>query len=171
MKKTAHAASGKPVLFVPRLAGSALAAVLAFGTMTGPAYADKDVGKSVLTFTSVPVAEKVGAGEHRIYPYRNEDRLIVVVIDPIVCGQKPANARFEIQGTRVSLRYDLSPAPAGVYTPSCTAHSTFDITNVPHGDLVVEFAGGIEPFHSAQMKRCPNTEPQVDVWDCMVPQK
>ena len=136
-----------------------------------PALADTAASNTKLKFTSIPIEEKVGTPSHSIFPYRSEDRVIVVVVDPIQCGQKPSNPSFDIKGGKLILHYDLSAAPAGAATHTCTAHSTFDLENVPHGDLQVEFSGGKEPVQTAQMKRCPKTEPVIDVWDCMVPLK
>ncbi len=124
-----------------------------------------------MKFTSIPIQEKLGEAAHRVLPYRAEDRVIVVVVDPIMCGQRPLNPKFEIHGTRISLHYDLSAAPVGSTLPNCTAHSTFDLDAVPHGDFMVEFSGGNEPVHTAAMTRCPNTQPKFDIWDCMVPVK
>ncbi len=126
--------------------------------------------QSSMTFSSIPIMDKVGNGQHKIFPYRNEDRMVVVVEDPIVCGQKPVNAKFEIKGSSIVLKYELTKAPAGA-AAACTAHSTFDISNVPHRELAVSFSGGTEPFAVATMTRCPNTTPVVDVYDCMVPRK
>jgi len=145
-----------------------LAGVLA---VAHPAHAEKLGEYTKLTFNSIPIAEKLGEAAHRILPYRAEDRVIVVVVDPIFCGQKPLNPRFEIKPGKILLRYDLSAAPVGSSLPNCTAHSTFDLDMVPHGDYQVEFAGGNEPPHTAQMTRCPNTTPKFDIWDCMVPLK
>ena len=132
-----------------------------------PAFADTQSTPTTMKFDSIPVAEKIGAGEHKIYPYRSEDTVLVVVVDPIACGQKPVNPRFQIKGKRLLLRYDLTEAPAGK-TSACTAHSTFLLTPVPHTELQVEFAGGHEPFRVAQMTRCPKTQPVFDIWDCLV---
>ncbi len=127
--------------------------------------------QSNLKFTSIPVVEKIGAGEHKLFPYRSEDKLVVIVQDPIVCGQKPVNPRYEVNGNRLTLRYDLTPVPMGVTHGACSAQSTFEINNVPHQDFEVAFAGGKEPFIVANMTRCPNTAPIVDIWDCLVPHK
>src|SRR5271169_7023035 len=133
------------------------------------AFADVPSGPPTMKFTSIPVMEKVGGGEHKIYPYRTEDKVVVIVIDPIVCGQEPVNPRFEIKGKSLILHYDLTKAPA-LKTPSaCTAHSTFELSAMPDTDFQVEFAGGPEAFRSAHMTRCPKTKPVSDIWDCMVP--
>jgi len=143
----------------------ALVSIPALATDPQPAAAPS------LHFTSIPIMDKVGNGQHKIFPYRNEDRLVVVVEDPIICGQKPTNAKFEIKGSQVVLKYDLTKAPASPVSGTCTAHSTFDIADVPHAELTVRFAGGKEPFAVAEMARCPNTTPVVDIYDCMVPRK
>ncbi len=149
------------------LASSLLVAVAA----AHPARADELGAYTKLTFNSIPIAEKFGEPTHKVLPYRAEDRVIVVVVDPIFCGQKPLNARFEIKPGKIVLRYDLSPAPVGSTLPNCSAHSTFDLENVPHGDFQVEFAGGNEPPRTAVMTRCPNTAVKFDIWDCLVPSK
>ena len=133
------------------------------------AFADVPSGPPTMKFTSIPVMEKVGGGEHKIYPYRNEDQVVVIVIDPITCGQKPVNPRFEIKGKSLVLRYDLTKAPASKASSACTAHSTFELSAMPDIDLQVEFAGGPEAFHVAQMTRCPKAKPVTDIYDCMVP--
>jgi hypothetical protein len=143
----------------------------ALAAVAVPALADsKDAGVT-MRFNSIPVAEKVGAGEHRIFPYRNEDKVVVIVIDPISCGQKPVNPRFEIKDTRLILAYDLVPAKGANLPASCTAHSTFELDAVPHRDFSVEFTGGPEPVRVAHMTRCPKTDPVIDIWDCLVPLK
>jgi hypothetical protein len=146
----------KKSLIACALAGTALAA-----------FADAPSGPPKMKFTSMPVMEKVGSGEHKIYPYRTEDQVVVIVVDPIACGQKPINPRFEVKGKSLILRYDLTKAPAS--KTACTAHSTFELSAMPDTDLQVEFAGGPEAFHVAQMTRCPKAKPVTDVWDCMVP--
>src|SRR5450631_2122403 len=122
-----------------------------------------------LKFTTLPMAESAGGG-HKLFPYRNEDKLAVIVVDPIACGRKPVNPRYEIKDTHVTLQYDLTKAPDSA-GGTCTAVSTFEIDPVPHQELVVSFAGGSEPFVVASMVRCPNSTPKIDVWDCMVPHK
>jgi len=93
---------------------------------------------------------------------------MVVVVDPIACGQKPINPKFAIKGGKISLHYDLTPAPAGQVNTHCSAHSQFDLEYVPHGDFQVEFSGGDEQPRVVSMMRCPNTPAKVDPWDCMV---
>lgn len=134
----------------------------------GPTIADTVTPQTTMTFTSMPIAEDLRTTAHKILPYQSEDRVIVIVVDPIMCEQKPINPRFEIKNGKISLRYDLTAAPAGA-RQGCTAHSTFDLNNVPHGELYVEFQGGNERVRSAKMTRCPNTQPVADIWDCMAP--
>lgn len=147
------------------------ALALALAAASGLALADMPSGPPTLKFTSVPVMEKIGAGEHKLYPYRSEDKMIVIVVDPIACGQRPSNPHFHVDGNKLILRYDLSPAPEGAARGLCTAHSTFEINNMPDRDLQVQFAGGIEPFAVATMTRCGASKPVSDVWDCMIPHK
>lgn len=146
-----------------------IALMYALAGLAVPAFGDAPSASTTMKFDSIPVAEKVGSGEHKIYPYRSEDTVLVVVVDPITCGQKPVNPRFEFKGKSLILRYDLTKAPATKAAAACTAHSTFLLTPVPHADLQVEFAGGPEPFRVAQMSRCPKTQPVFDIWDCLVP--
>jgi hypothetical protein len=148
----------KKTLIACALAGIALAA-----------FADTPSGPPKMKFTSIPIIEKVGRGEHKIYPYRTEDQVVVIVVDPIACGQKPVNPRFEIKSNSLILRYDLTKAPASKTPSTCTAHSTFELSAMPDTDLQVEFAGGPEAFHVAQMTRCPQAKPTTDIWDCLVP--
>jgi hypothetical protein len=124
-----------------------------------------------MNFNSIPIAEKLGEAAHKILPYRSEDRVVVIVVDPIMCGQRPVNPTFKIGNGKISLHYDLTAAPVGSTLPNCAAHSTFDLDPVPHGEWVVEFSGGKETPRTAQMTRCPGTMPKFDIWDCMVPGK
>jgi hypothetical protein len=135
-------------------------------------YAMAQVGApTTMKFTSIPIAEKLGEASHKVLPYRSEDRVVVIVVDPIMCGQRPTNPTFAIKDGKISLHYDLTAAPVGSTLPNCAAHSTFDLDSVPHGDFIVEFSGGKELPHTAQMTRCPKTQPKFDIWDCMVPVK
>ena len=145
------------------LIGTGLVAAMATAAAADP--------QQTMKFTSIPITEKVGSGEHKIFPYRIEDKVVVTVQDPIACGQRPINPRFELKGNKLVLRYDLTKAPSGTAGGSCTAHSTFEIENMPHQDLEVSFAGGQERFIVASMVRCPNTKPVVDIYDCLVPRK
>jgi hypothetical protein len=151
-----------------------LAKIIAVGLLApslAALAATDTAGTSAVTtmkFLSIPIQEKLPATVHKIFPYRSEDRVIVVVVDPIVCGQKPTNARFEISRGKISLHYDLASVAAGA-VQGCTAHSTFDLANVPHGDFQVDFTSGTDTVRTAQMSRCPNVAPSVDIWDCMLP--
>jgi hypothetical protein len=147
-----------------------LCIVIGMLSAVGVAVADEPAAPS-MKFTSIPVSEKIGSGEHKLFPYRAEDKIVVIVVDPIACGQKPVKPSFRIEGNKLLLRYELTQAPAGAAGKDCTAHSTFELDRMPHQDLQVNFAGGPEPFVVANMTRCPNAEPVVDVWDCLVPHK
>jgi len=106
-----------------------------------------------LNFNSVSVTEKVEATQHKVNPYRAGDKMIVVVRDPIVCGQEPLDPRFTLIGDQLVVQYDLSSAPNGEIG-SCTELSVFQINGVPAGQrLQVSFAGGQEPFVMAATKR------------------
>ena len=146
-------------------------AIAAMGALQISAQAAENAGPTTMKFTSIPIAEKLGEAAHKILPYRIDDRVVVIVVDPIMCGQKPVNPSFAIKPGRIALHYDLTAAPAGSVLPNCTAHSTFDLDKVPNGDFEVQFAGGKEAPHTAQMTQCPNVKPKDDIWDCMVPVK
>jgi len=130
--------------------------------------AANDTSATTMRFNSIPIQENVPITSHRILPYRSEDRVIVVVVDPIACGQKPTNARFGISKGKIALHCDLAPASIGAVR-GCTAHSTFDLSNVPHGEFQVDFTSGTDGVRTARMSRCPNVAPVVDIWDCLSP--
>jgi hypothetical protein len=68
------------------------------------------------------------------------------------------------------LRYALSPAAAEA--KRCTLVSEFDVFNVPHRDLEVDFAGGAEPYTVAALRKCPHYTPASnDIWECLAPAK
>jgi hypothetical protein len=106
-----------------------------------------------LNFTSVSVTEKVEITQHKVSPYRAGDKMIVVVRDPIVCGQEVVKPHFTLHGDELVLQYDLTNAPSGE-VGSCTELSVFQVNGVPAGQrLQVSFAGGPEPFVLAATKR------------------
>jgi len=106
-----------------------------------------------LNFNSVSVTEKAEVTQHKVNPYRAGDKMIVVVRDPIVCGQQPVDPRFSLKGDQLVVQYDLTNAPNGDIG-SCTELSVFQINGVPAGQrLQVSFAGGQEPFVTAATKR------------------
>ncbi len=115
--------------------------------------------------------QEPGAAVHQVLPYRIENRMMVVVHDPVACGQTPQRPRFSIQNDQLILQYDLTEAPAGGPQRSCVAYSMFQIDDVPDRSLKVSFAGGPEPFSVAQLKRCSSQSPRSGKWDCLVPSK
>jgi hypothetical protein len=94
--------------------------------------------------------------------------MIVVVHDPIVCGQRPVAPRLSVQAQQVVVQYELTEAPAGE-ARACVAHSIFKIDDLPDRSLNVAFAGGAEPVSVVQLRRCPSQQPKTDPWDCLVP--
>jgi len=136
---------------------------LAFAEMPTPG------GPPSLEFRTIPV-EGVPMSEHKVTPYRLYDKMVITVWDPIQCGQKPVNPAFSIQGDKLFLSYALSPALAGA--KACTLVSEFDVLNVPHRDLEVNFAGGPEPYIVTTLKKCPYYSPTSDdIWECLAPAK
>ncbi|OIQ68856.1 hypothetical protein GALL_495460 [mine drainage metagenome] len=115
-------------------------------------------------------AQGVSMPGHRVTPYRLYDKMVVTVWDPIRCGQKPTDPAFSIQGNKLLLSYKLSPAQPEA--ESCTLISEFDVLNVPHRDLEVQFAGGPEPYVVAKLKKCQFYSPvSEDIWECLAPEK
>ena len=136
---------------------------LAFAEQPAPNRAPR------LEFHTIPV-EGALTSEHKVTPYRLFDKMVVTVWDPVFCGQKPISPAFSIQGDKLFLSYALSPAPSEA--KRCTLISEFDVLNVPHRDLVVQFAGGPEPYVVATLKKCPYYKPTSDdIWECLAPAK
>lgn len=136
---------------------------IAFAEMPTPG------GPPSMEFRTIPV-EGTPILEHKVTPYRFYDKMIVTVWDPIKCGQKPVNPAFSIQDNKLFLSYALSPAQSGA--KSCTLVSEFDVLNVPHRDLEVQFAGGPEPYVVVKLKKCPYSKLTTDdVWECLSPEK
>jgi hypothetical protein len=136
---------------------------LAFAELPVPA------GPPSLEFRTIPI-EGAPTSEHKVTPYRLFDKMIVTVWDPISCGQKPINPAFSIEGDKLFLSYALSPAPSEA--KRCTLISEFDVLNVPHRDLAINFAGGPEPYVVATLKKCPYYRPTSDdIWECLAPAK
>jgi len=146
----------KPILLV---AAATLAAVPLLSS----------AGESSMKFWSR--GQEAGDAVHQLLPYRIENRMMVVVHDPVVCGQVPDRPRFSIEKNQLTLQYDLTAAPTGEHERPCVAYSLFQIDNLPDRSLEVRFAGGPEPFSVAQLKRCPSQSPRSDKWDCLVPRK
>ena len=131
------------------------------------------IGPVTMEFRTIPV-EGVASTEHKVTPYRLFDKMVVTVWDPVVCGQKPVNPAFSIKDDKLYLSYALSPTLSLVDSQKarCTLVSEFDVSNVPHRDLEVHFAGGPEPYVVATLKRCPNYHPKSnDLWECLSPSK
>jgi hypothetical protein len=97
--------------------------------------------------------------------------MVVTVFDPVVCGQQPVAPRFNFSDKHLTVGYDLTPSSAGAIK-SCALVSEFVISNVPHGDFEVDFAGGDEPITVAKMRNCPNYQPKgEDIYECLAPDK
>lgn len=127
----------------------------------------ESTGTPSLEFRSIPL-ESSGPSEHRVAPYRLFDKMVVTVWDPVVCGQKAFNPTFSIVGEKLMLGYSLTPPAAGA--GPCTLVSEFDISNVPHRDMEVHFAGGPEPYTVARLKKCPSYSPKDDdIYECLTP--
>ena len=134
---------------------------IAFAEMPTPG------GSPSMEFRTIPV-EGTPLLEHKVTPYRLFDKMVVTVWDPVQCGQKPVNPAFSIQGDKLYLSYALSPATVAAKT--CTLVSEFDILNVPHRDLEINFAGGPEPYVVTTLKKCPYYSPtSYDIWECLAP--
>lgn len=138
-------------------------------TMAASAQADVPMPNATPSLEFREVAfEDAPLKEHRVLPYRFYNKMIVAVWDPVACGQKPTHPAFSLQGNKLILSYSLSEA-AG-QEKQCTLRSEFQISNVPHQDLEVAFAGGPEPHVIATMKKCAFYKPTSDDrWECLAP--
>ena len=136
------------------------------------AFADTPPTTSArMTFRGVKAEPQMSAMADKVNPYRFEDIVLVIIKDTIFCGQNATNASFAIEGNKIALHYDLTPAAPGV-TAKCTLASEFKLENVPHRDLTVSFSDGTEAATVASMQKCPNYNPTTDdVWQCLVPAK
>jgi len=133
----------------------------AFAQLPGPS------GPPSLEFRTIPI-EGASNSDHKVTPYRLFDKMIVTVWDPVICGQKPVNPAFSIQDDKLYLSYVLSPASA--QGKRCTLVSEFGVSNIPHRDLVVHFAGGPEAYVVATLRKCPDYLPKTDdIWECLAP--
>jgi hypothetical protein len=154
--------------FVRKVTLQCLCIVLAGSTS---AFAEEPTpgGQPRLEFHTIPL-EGMPNAEHKVTPYRLQDKMIVTVRDPIACGQKPVDPTFLIEGNSLSLTYALTSAAADA--KRCTLVSEFDIFNAPHRDFNVRFAGGAEPYTVATMKKCPFYTPSSnDIWECLAPER
>ena len=126
-------------------------------------------GKTTMEFQAIPLEGHPLGAAHVVIPYRFYDKIIVTVQDPVICGQKPLNPSFKIEGKDLQLKYELSPPPTGS-PKSCFLVSEFSIFNVPHLDLNVNFAGGNEPYIVTKLIKCPYYKPKTeDIYECLVP--
>ena len=136
------------------------------------AYAElpATTGTPEMTFKVIPL-EGVPAGtDHRVTPYRLFDKMIVTVWDPVSCGQKALDPKFSIDAGKLLLSYALTPAEDS--ERKCTLVSEFDVSNLPHRDLEVHFAGGPEPYTVARLRKCNFHEPRgEDIFECLAPAK
>lgn len=124
-------------------------------------------GTPTMEFKTI-IPEGPSLKEHKVMPYRFYNRMIVSVWDPVACGQKATNPEFSISGNKLILSYSLSKAPENA--KQCSLVSEFQIDNVPHKDLEINFSGEHEPFVVATMKKCGFYKPTSDdVWECLAP--
>ena len=134
-----------------------------------PAFAEMAVpgGTPRLEFAALPA--KTGTRlEHKVMPYRIFDKMVISVEDPVYCGQEAVNPTFAIEGGRLLVNYELTPQSSD---QRCVLVSQFVVSNVPHRNLDVHFAGGAEPYAVAMLGKCPNYTPKSDdVWECLVPE-
>ena len=138
-------------------------------TLGAPAFAEIEVpgGAPRLEFTVLPA--KAGTRlEHKVKPYRIFDKMMISVEDPVYCGQEAVNPTFSIEGGKLLVNYDLTSPSSD---RRCLLVSQFNVSNVPHRNLNVHFAGGAEPYEVAVLARCPSYAPKSDdVWECLVPE-
>lgn len=126
-------------------------------------------GEPTMTYKVIQMDNPNGGNEHRVTPYRLLDKMVVTVYDPVVCGQKASNPKFKITPKALQLTYDLIPEKEEG-KKNCALVSEFVISNVPHADLAVEFAGGRDKFVVSKMRKCPNYKPTgADVYECLSP--
>jgi hypothetical protein len=121
-----------------------------------------------MKFRVLPSATKLPSSDHTVMPYRMNDLILVVVSDPVRCGQTPVKPSFDLSSEKLQLHYDLTPATADA--AACTLVTEFTIQNAPHKDVTVAFSGGPEPASVAAMQKCPKYDPKTDdVWECLHP--
>jgi hypothetical protein len=127
-------------------------------------------GEPTLTFKVIPIESTAPSAEHKVTPYRLFDRMVVTVWDPVACGQQAINPKFSISDNKLLLSYSLTAAVQGA--KQCSLVSEFDISNAPHLDMEVHFAGGPEPYVIAKLKKCPDYQPKgSDIYECLAPAK
>ena len=132
------------------------------------AESPESTGVPTLEFRAIPLEGGGGSTEHKVTPYRLFDKMVVTVWDPVACGQKPVSPAFSIIEDKLFLSYSLTPAASSA--KNCTLVSEFDISNMPHRDIEVDFAGGPEPYVVAKLRKCPFYEPKSeDVYECLAP--
>ena len=146
------------------LFGSALAlSLVAFAELP------ESTGTPKLEFKVIPLEGKTPRAEHKVTPYRLFDKMVVTVWDPVACGQKAHDPKFSIAGNTLSLSYSLTPGAPGA--KECSLVSEFEVSNLPHRDLQVAFAGGPEPYIIAKLKKCPHYKPTgEDIFECLAPE-
>ena len=128
-------------------------------------------GTPSLAFKAIQLENIKDRQHEEVTPYRLFDKMVVTVFDPVVCGQKPVAAEFKFTDKHLTIGYDLTPSLAGD-NKSCALVSEFVISNAPHGDFEVDFAGGDEPITVAKMRKCPNYQPKgEDIYECLAPDK
>ena len=128
-------------------------------------------GTPSLAFKSIQIDNLSEKLEHRVTPYRLFDKMVVTVYDPVVCGQKPTSPAFKLSENRLSLSYAFAPAATNAKV-QCALVSEFVISNVPHGDFAVSFAGGPEPYVVVKLRKCPSYQPKTDdIYECLASEK
>jgi hypothetical protein len=152
---------------VPEASAGTTISVAAPATVAGDHVA-KSPSAADLKFTSDGSERRAGPGQYRISPYRAEDTIVVLVEEPIICGQTGTRPAFRLGDRTLDLQYSLSDAPAGA-TEACTLKSVFQVSEMPHRDLDVTFGNRTGTFLVGQMTRCGSAKVTRDPWDCLLP--
>ena len=128
----------------------------------------ESTGVPTLEFRAIPLEGGGGSSEHKVTPYRLFDKMVVTVWDPVACGQKALNPAFSIIEDKLFLSYSLTSAASSA--KKCTLVSEFDISNLPHRDIEVNFAGGPEPYTVVKLRKCSFYSPKSeDIYECLAP--
>jgi hypothetical protein len=114
-------------------------------------------------------AQSSSTGSLQVQAYRVDNQMLVVIHDPVSCGQVVEKPSFLIEHGDLVLHYQVGGAATSAAGETCVAHAIFQIDGLPDRDLRVRFAGGEEQETVAYLKRCPSQPPKSDEWDCLVP--
>jgi hypothetical protein len=103
----------------------------------GPSQLEVAAPAPVMSFMSVPAVAQDDPSQPERLEYRSGDRLVVILKEPSVCGERPSAPWVDASGPSVRVGYDVPSADSDASGPTCMATGIFTLTRLPDASAVV----------------------------------